>query len=314
MMFSIDQITMRQMTGVDIPKVKTVVNQIWNGDDFYESYYPIVNHIPVVMAEYQENLIGIAAVYHNTLHPNWPYIMVAVAEAFRRQGLGRKLHAAALQAWPLKDYHHGTQGCYYLGDEVAAAFLRSLGYQLQLDCHCVDLNLENFDFTSYLELPSHGESGSFAIASFADLFLQSGKQQDVFDFLVSRYTEEHFWSPPQSKDYPGWWEIVFDHILPELSFALLAEGQVVGAVTAGVVDENTLDMIWGYVSRRYSVSEAVSLLQFLLAHQFQAARDRGLSRSEAEIDTTDAVYSSLLTWLPICNNQVWRILQKPLFP
>lgn len=37
-------------------------------------------------------------------------------------------------------------------------------------------------------------------------------------------------------------------------------------------------------------------------------------QGDIEVDTTDLVLSSLLNWLPICNDKVWRILQKPRTP
>ncbi|WP_017297725.1 GNAT family N-acetyltransferase [Nodosilinea nodulosa] len=303
------------MTKADIPNVKAFVSQTFGDEeDFYLSYYPVVSHIPVVIAEHQEKLIGAASVYHNSLHPYWVETTVAVAEPYRRQGLGRKLHEAALKARPLEDNHLGIKGCYYQGNDDAEAFLLGMGYQLKLDCHCIELNIENFDLISYLAIPSQIASDCLSIASFTDLFLIPTKQQEVFDFLVSRYSEEHCWSPPQPKDHPEWQKIVFDGVLPELSFALLADGQVVGAVTAGITNNGTLDISWGYISRHYSTDEAVSLLKCLFAHQFKAARDRGLYKADMEIDTTDGVSSSLLNWLPICDDKVWRILQKPRTP
>jgi GNAT superfamily N-acetyltransferase len=314
-MLSTDQATIRRMTEADIPNVKKFVNQTFGDEgDFYENHYRIESHIPIIMAEQKGQLIGTAAVYHNSLHPYWVEIIVAVAESFRRQGLGKNLHEAALQARPLKDHHLGIKGCYYKENESAEAFLLAMGYQLTLDCHCIELNIENFDFAHYLAIPSKISSNNLSIVSFTELFLIPAKQQEVFDFLVSRYIEEHFWLPSHPKDHSEWQEVVFDGVLPELSFALLAGNQVMGAVTAGITDNETLNMIWGYISRQYSKDEAVSLLKCLYAYQVKAARDRGLYKADMEIDTTDGVSSSLLNWLPICDDKVWRILQKPRTP
>ncbi|MEM9807441.1 MAG: GNAT family N-acetyltransferase [Cyanobacteria bacterium P01_D01_bin.56] len=303
------------MTDADVPNLKSFVNQTLVSDYFYESSYSLVNRSPIVIAEHQGKLIGAARVYHNSLHPYWVEIVVAVAEEFRRQGLGRKLHEAALQARPLQQHHLGVEGSYDFGNEAAEAFLKALGYQLSLDCHCFELSLEGVDFRSYLAPPSQVTSDGFNIKSLRDLFLNPTKRQEVFDFLVSRYTEEHFWSPPHPKNHPEWKKVVSDKgILPELSFALLANGQVVGATTAGITGDDTLDMIWAYVSRQYPTDEAILLLKCLLAHQFEAALDRGLSKAEGEIDTTDRVSCSLLNWLPIGNDKVWRILQAPRTP
>jgi GNAT superfamily N-acetyltransferase len=309
------QPTIREMTQEDIPNVKTFIKQTFGTEgDSYLSYYPIVSHIPMVIAEYDKKLVGAAASYHNSLHPYWVTMLVAVAEPYRRQGLGRTLHDAALQARPLEKHHLGIKGDYCQGNQSAEAFLFAMGYQLTLDCHCVELNIKDFDCTEHLAMPSQMASHNLSITSLEELFLVPGKKQDVFDFLVSRYTEEHFWSPPQPSNYPGWQKIVFDRILPvlpELSFALLEGDRVVGAVTAGIANNDTLDIIWGYISRQYAKDEAVALLKCLYAHQFKAARDRSLYKVDVEIDTTDKVASTLLDWLPICNDKVWHILQKP---
>ncbi len=311
-MSSAQQPTIRQMTQTDIPNVQAFIKQTFGTEgDSYLSYYPIASRIPVVIAERDKTLIGAAAAYHNNLHPYWVTMLVAVAEPYRRQGLGRKLHDAALQARPLEKHHLGIKGDYCQGDQSAEAFLFAMGYQLTLDCHCVEWDITNFDFIRYLDLPSPIASHNLSIASFEELFLAPAGQQDVFNFLVSRYTEEHLWSPPQPSDYPGWHKIVFDRILPELSFALLEGERVVGAVTAGIANNDTLDIIWGYISRQYATDEAVELLKCLYAHQFKASRDRSLYKAELEIDTTDRVSSALLDWLPISNDEVWRILQKP---
>ena len=190
-----------------------------------------------------------------------------------------------------------------------------MGYQLSLDCHCFELSLEGFNVSHELVPPSQVTSNSFKITSFKDLFLTPTKQQEVFDFLVSRYTEEHFWSPPHPKAHPEWQKVISNKgILPELSFALLANGQVVGATAAGVTGDDSFDMMWAYISRQYSTDEAILLFKCLLAHQFKAALDRRLSKAEGEIDTTNMVYCSLLNWLPICNDKVWHILQAPRTP
>ncbi|MEO0373304.1 MAG: GNAT family N-acetyltransferase [Cyanobacteria bacterium P01_A01_bin.17] len=308
------QITIRKMTPTDIPNVQMLIKQAFEdeGDD-YLSDYPILERTRVVVAEYNNDLIGTAVLYHNSFHPYEVGIFVVVAEPHRRQGIGKKLHDAVLQAYPLEKHHLGIQGDYVQEDSQekkgAGEFLSALGYQLVLDCHCVEMNIENFDFTPYLAIPS--QFSSLRIASLEALFLESTKRQEVFDFLVLRYTEEHFWSPPQPKDHPMWKKIISRGVLPELSFALLEGENVVGVVTAVIFDNDTLDMYWGYISRQYSTDAAVALLKCLLAHQFKAAHAHNLYKADLEIDTTDKVISALLNWLPICNDKVWHMLQKP---
>jgi GNAT superfamily N-acetyltransferase len=164
-MSSVDQVTLRSIIKEDIPRVKQFVNQLFKVDgDCYEDWYEkwVENwgneSIPTVLvAQLQENLAGVAVIHNNTFHPHWVDVMVGVHPNFRRQGLGRQLHEALLQASPLQPHHFGTTGAYYKGNDNAESFLRSLGYQHTLDCHCIELDIQGFDFTHHLTLPSRPE-------------------------------------------------------------------------------------------------------------------------------------------------------------
>lgn len=302
------------MVPADIPNVQMLIRQAFGDeDDDYLSDNLTSDRVRVVIAEYNSDLIGAAATYHNRLHPYVVGIFIVVAEPYRRQGIGRQLHDAVLQAYPLEKHHLAISGDYVQEniqkDQEAEAFLSAMGYQLVLDCHCVELNIENFDLTHHLAIPSKFES--LRITSLEALLTAPTKRQEVFDFLMLRYKEEHFWSPPQPKDYPAWKDIVFRGVLPEVSFALLEDDHVVGVSTAGISNNDTLDMHWAYISRQYSTDEAVALLKCLLTYQFKTARDHVLYKADMEIDTTNKVKSALLNWLPIYKDKVWHMLQKP---
>ena len=308
------QITTRKMAPTDIPNVQMLIRQAFGDEeDDYLSDNLTSDRIRVVIAEHNSDLIGAAATYYNRLHPYVVGIFIVVSEPYRRQGIGRQLHNAVLQAYPLEKHHIAISGDYVQEnsqkDKEAEAFLSAMGYQLVLDCHCVELNIENFNFTRHLAIPSQFES--LRITSLEVLFTAPTKRQKVFDFLLLRYMEEHFWSPPQSKDYPAWKDIVFRGVLPELSFALREGDRIVGVSTARISNGDTLDMHWAYISRQYSIDAAVALLKCLLAHQFKAAHAHKLYKADLEIDTTDKVISALLDWLPIYNDKVWHMLQKP---
>lgn len=321
-MSSVDQLTIRSITKEDISYVKQFVSRVFKvDDDCYEDWYEkwVENwgneRVPTILvAQVQENLAGVAVVHYNAFHPHWVEVMVGVYPSFQRQGLGRRLHEALLQASPLQPHHLGTTGAYYKGNDNAESFLFALGYQHTLDCHCVEIDIQGFDLTDYLTLPSRPEVNHLKIVSFTDLFTHPEMPQQVSDFLRSQYIEEHFWSPPQSLDHPVWKGVPLEEVLPELSFALITDDRLVGAATANIRSNDTLDIMWGYISRQYSIETAGLLLKSLYAHQFKAARDLGLCKADVEIDTTDRVSSSLLNWLPICDDKVWCIFQKPRTP
>jgi GNAT superfamily N-acetyltransferase len=307
------QVTLRRMIEEDIPRITQLVRECFPEDsDFYPDYYPIDTYFPTFVAEKVSSLIGVGATYFNDFHPHWLKVMVAVDKNFRRQGIGKQLHDEAVKARVFPDNVIGTQMYCYKGEDEAEAFIRALGYSLRINCHILELDLTKRKLSPRLTR----KYGQLEIVPFTKLLESSDMKQQIFDFLVTRYSEEHAWSPPQPKDHPDWEETVFDGLVPELSFALLDEKEIVAA--SSVVDDNPkiLDMCWQYVSRAYSDDVAVLFLKHLLAHQFAKALESGLTKAELEMDVSVVAdgtnnYSALLEWLPIQEDKIWQIFQKP---
>lgn len=308
------QFTLRRMIEADLPNVINLIRKSFGDEsEFYLSYYPIATKFPIVVAEQASSLVGVGVTYLNDFHPRWAVAMVAVDKDVRQQGLGKQLHEAAIKARALQSSVIGTQMYCYKGEDEAEAFISALGYKLRINCHILDLDLtERKPSPRLARRYEHLE-----IVAFTTLLESTDTKQQLFDFLVTRYCEEHAWSPPQPKDQPDWEEVVFDGLVPELSFALLDGKAIVAA--SSVIDENPalLDLCWQYVNRDYPDDVAVILLQHLLAHQFTKALESGLTKAAAEMDVSviadgTSDYSALLEWLPISQNKIWQIFQKPL--
>jgi GNAT superfamily N-acetyltransferase len=304
--------TLRLMIEADIPSIVKLMGESFGDEsEFYLSYYPVTTRIPVVVAEQGSSLSGVGVTYLNDFHPHWAVVMVAVNKDFRQRGLGKQLHNAAIKARAFPDNVIGTQMYCYKGEDEAEAFIKAMGYKLRINCHILEL-----DLTKRKPSPRLARTyGHLEIVPFTKLLESSETRQQIFDFLVTRYSEEHVWSPPQPKDHPDWEETVFDGLVPELSFALLDGKTIIAA--SSVIGDNpaVLDLGWQYVSRDYSDDVAVMLLQHLLAHQFAVALNAGLTKAAAEMDVSVVAdgtsnYSALLEWLPIRENKIWQIFQK----
>jgi GNAT superfamily N-acetyltransferase len=308
------QLSIRRMIEEDILSITKLMRESFGTEsEFYLSYYPVATRFPIVVAEQNSSLLGIGVTYLKELHPHWAVVMVAVDKNFRRQGIGKHLHEAVIKARELGREVTGLQGYCYQGEEDAEKFMTALGYELRVNCHILELDLTKRKLSPRLAR----KYGHLEIVPFTTLLESPDTKQHVFDFLVTRYSEEHIWSPPQPKEHSGWEEIVFEDLMPELSFVLLDGGTIIA--TSTVVDDvpEVLNLCWQYVSRAYSKDEAVFLLQHLLAHQFRVALEAGLVKAEAEVDIpietnwTSDVYGALLEWLPLQKDQVWQIFQKP---
>ena len=199
-------IHIRRMTEKDIPKViKLVEDSFGDEGEFYLDYYPVDMRVAVVLAEDQQAIVGVATTYFNYGHPHWLKMMVAVDKNFRRQGIGKRLHEAAFKARDLELPIQGLQGYCYKGEDEAENFMKTLGYSLRLTCYILEL-----DFTQRKPSPRLARKfGHLEIVPFTKLLGSSAGSQQIFDFLLTRYIEEHFWSPPMPKEHPDWEEIVF---------------------------------------------------------------------------------------------------------
>lgn len=303
----------RRMVEEDSFQVTQLVRECFPEEsDFYSGYYPTTSRFPVVIAEQASSPLGVGVMYLNDFHPHWLKVMVAVDKNFRRQGIGRQLHDEAINARDLSTSIIGTQTHCYKGEDEAEAFIKTLGYTLRVNCHILEL-----DLTKRKPSPRLARKyGNLKIVPFTRLLESPEMKQHLFDFLVTCYSEEHVWSPPQPKDHPDWKEIVFDGLVPELSFALL-DGKTIVAASSVVDDDPTiLDMCWQYVNRDYPDDVAVFFLQHLLAHQFAVALNAGLSKAAAELDVSSIAdgtsdYSRLLEWLPVERDRIWQIFQRP---
>jgi GNAT superfamily N-acetyltransferase len=298
----------RPMTEQDTSKVIQLVKESFGNEaEFYLDYYPVDTDSSVVIAESEQGIVGVATTYLSKVHPHWLKVMVTVAENFRGQGIGKQLHEAAVKARTLEPTLHGFQGHCYKGEDAAENFMKALGYSYHLTCHVLEL-----DLTQQKPGPRLARKyGHFESVPFTKLLESESMKQHLYNFLLTRYTEEHFWSPPMPKDHPAWQEIIFDDLRPELSFALLDGERIVAASNVLNETPDVLDICWFYSTLEYGQEAALFFQKHLLACMFAEANKVGLMKAALELDSTDRDKQGLLEWLPVSKNKQWQIFQKP---
>jgi GNAT superfamily N-acetyltransferase len=142
----------RSMTEEDIPEVTQLIRESFGDEsEFYLNYYPVDTYFPMVVAQNEQGIIGAATSYLNHGHPHWFKMMVAVDKNCRRQGIGKQLHEAALQARALEPTLQGLQGYCYKGEDEAENFMKALGHRLRLTCHILELDSTDRDKQGLLE-------------------------------------------------------------------------------------------------------------------------------------------------------------------
>jgi GNAT superfamily N-acetyltransferase len=294
----------RPLTKEDIPQARAVLEAVFpENKEFYLDAYP-KHPFPALVAELEQDIVGIAYSRSNTTHPHFHRPMVTVHPNSRRKGIGRKLHDALSY---ILEPNLGLQTACYQEETDVIVFIQSLGYQLRLDCNIIEVDLKQFNHDP--KLPKMFRH--LRVIPFTTLFESSKTKQQVFDFLVGRYIDNHAWSPPVPKEHPDWADIL-EEVWPELSFALMDEDKIIAASSVLKENKNVLDICWSYATQTYGQEKAQTFLKYLLAHQYKEAIKAGLILANMEVDSTDKDKLGLLEWLPIQKQEVWRIFQKAL--
>jgi GNAT superfamily N-acetyltransferase len=297
--------TMRPLTENDVAETRALMRSCKVIDtDFHLEHYPPAPRFPTLIAEVNQTIVGVAAKYYNSTHPLYPALMVVVHPDYRRQGIGRALHYQTLKSKPLEYTILGWQTAWYQHETDVIGFIQAMGYQ-----HCLDCNIIEVDLTQFSHHPElTREFRHLRIVPFIDLFTTPKSKQQLFDFLVGRYIENHQWSPPVYKEHPNWANIL-DEINPEISFALMDDKHIVAASSTLRENKASLDVGWSYATPEHGQKNAQAFLRHLLAHQFRAAIKAGFTQANMEVDSTDKDKLGLLEWLPLQTHEVWKIFQ-----
>lgn len=265
----------------------------------------LLNPCHRVIAIINNTIVGGAGLKYGDLHNCVPEAYVAVSPEFRRKGIGIgfALHKTLIEMNPLKQTEIGIDGCCYDNQPVSQSFMKKLGYVKYLDCHSVIVDLCK---VNNVPLAYHVENYSKFLARNNSLKL-------VQKFLISRYIEEHQWSPPRGITHEIWDEIVNEERSQSLSVLIIENDQILGASEAreNFLKEGQLAIGWSYTKRGLNELE---VLKNLLSFQYKLAQDAGFIEAYMEIDSTEETSEEMLKWLPIKETEIfqrYRFLKPP---
>jgi GNAT superfamily N-acetyltransferase len=272
-----------------------ILKQIFNICFENNSPLHLLNPCHRVVAIIDNTIVGGAGLKYGDLHNCVPEAFVAVLPEFRRKGIGVALHKALVEMNPLKQTEIGIDGCCYDNQSVSQSFMKKLGYVKYLDCHSVIIDLCK---VNNVPLTYHVENYSNYLAKKNSLDL-------VQIFLISRYIEEHQWSPPRDITNEIWDEIVNEERSKSLSVLITENNQILGVSEAreNFLKEGQLAIGWSYAKRGLNELE---ILKNLLSSQFKLAQSAGFFEAYMEIDSTETTSEEMLNWLPIKEAEIFQ--------
>jgi GNAT superfamily N-acetyltransferase len=272
-----------------------ILKQIFNICFDNNSPLRLLNPSHRVVAIIDNAIVGGAGLKYGDLHNCVPEAYIAVLPEFRRKGIGVALHNALIEMNPLKQTEIGIDGCCYDNQSVAQSFMKKLGYVKYLDCHCVIVDLCKVN-----NVPP-----AYHVENYSNFLARKNSLDSVQKFLISRYIEEHQWSPPRDITHEIWDEIVNEERSKTLSVLITENDQILGVSEAreNFLKEGQLAIGWSYAKR--SLNE-LEILKNLLSSQFKLAQSAGFFEAYMEIDSTETTSEEMLNWLPIKETEIFQ--------
>jgi GNAT superfamily N-acetyltransferase len=269
-------------------------------DDAMQAYahFGKTRHTPTfthtIVAQDVGNLVGFASIYQNSLHyhPHDFRVVVVVAEDYRRQGLGTRLHEAVIEHLPVEIAR--LRGM-TLETSPAGAFLEKLGYQKLLRSFGPELDVSKVEVSKYQSLLMRLEQSGYIFKTLADLDKES-ISSDIISLCLEAYADTHAHSPPTLT--ANWDEIFLeDSYIDEAFFVVLKQGQPVGFSSLQAGNHSTqMESMWDGVAR-CERALAFPLRLALKLHEVDYAHKHGVEVLVWEVDDADFVGIQLMQYL-----------------
>lgn len=285
--------TISQATESDLSAIAELFKACFGAD---AKMYPATNPVGFSVARIEDEIVAAGKLFRNSLHGTVPIMVIGVAEAHRRQGIGRKLHQTLLADKPVAPL--GIDGCCFDVDSTAISFMSSLGYKLYLDCFIPVVDLQ----AGFPEITIPAE---IKIVTLAQALARGVERAVIEKYLVTKYFHSHSWSPPTLPiSDPHWSETSLGRAEGEFSAVALNGSDIVGAST-GWIAGTMLEIAW-YYAEGESVDEEAVLLKALMALQYQKALDKGALTAAFESDSTERTSSRIAEGLTIRQSETWK--------
>lgn len=275
----------------DLEAVKSIIKECFGK---HSSMYSLSIRDSIVVGKEDDKIIAVAGLIRRLPHNKVPSVVIAVLPLFRRKGIGSKLHKSLLAQHPLNETEIGIDGCCYEDQYIAREFLTKLGYKKYLDCRCATLKINGMKSIKL----------DYEVQSCSQFFEMENRKKEFNVFIVERYIEEHYWSPPLHISHSAWNEIGYDDYSHDLSFVINEDGQILGGSLAYRTEED-LEIGWVYAIKD-GIGRQIKILKNLLFKQLSTAKSAGIERGFMEIDSTHWALSALLDWLPIKDMRIWQ--------
>ena len=282
-------ITIRSFTTADTAPVGHLLHELWGHDgtmfamyNLHRDWRPEANLLrSTLVATHNDRVVGVGTIFESTLHPTMLMVIVHVATAWQRQGVGTLLFNALQQAgdgrpWLVKITRR---------DDAGVQFFHKQGFRLIVDTLTGVLDLQQPRVYEWVKtLP---ETHTHYKVLNADSPEHNASLTDIALTQAAIYRQFHTWSPPIEESV----EQALHHycgtnVIPGSHFCAYDNTQLIGASNL-ITNPFRPEANEGYLVNVGVIQaphrDADTLTAMLIRHTLEFAATRNISvRFEAD--------------------------------
>lgn len=286
----------------DAEGILALLNVVWNSDGDAIAYHGR-GRVPGVVALDGERVIGYASLQHGVLHPTHAYLGIHVHPEERRRGVG-----SALWDEVTANVSASLKAATYADFSDAVRFLERRGLHVSVETHLLTL-----DLASWSGAEVEGWAGAARKLGYELLPMTSLDGTDIRCDLARLHQEVYTYShqhdlPAEQSLEDAEADFLGDDLTPAWLWTAWREGKAAGVAsvrtTAHPADGN---LGWFGVPAAHA-ADGAALTLALTGLALQTAREDGVQKVTAELDSADSNALQLLWALPWQRGRVWLTL------
>jgi ribosomal protein S18 acetylase RimI-like enzyme len=314
MMTGLD-IAIRPFEPNDASAIRALLQKIWGEDDVALSYYRfgdgrVFNRMPAaftMVAEYQQQIVGVASAWKNSFHPNAYYFGIHVHPLYQRQGIGRALfreiEALNVHKLPMQTslWEQSFRGIHLLRQE---------GFEEVRRTWMPTLSVANIDWDEYRQLEEELAGQGYRIIALGEAVEQRYGPRDIASLCAEIYQATHAVNPPAELSVEEWERIVFTDLLADGSFVAIQGDRLVAVALLHRHHERS-DLVFGWrgIATQHGADHRKLILSMTL-RQLEYAKHAGYDKIRAEIDSTDPWSMEMMGGFPFSAAPTWVTYRK----
>lgn len=309
-------VQLRPFQAADHVALEQALRAVWGSNDDAIAYYrygeatnEADRYLLTLVAEQDEQFVGMGSVWTNRFHPHSAYIGINVTPAFQKRGIGTALwkhliaECAPCQRLPLQTATDEHQ-------QRARRFLQERGFHEVKRTYQPTLNLQALDVPKLDQHAARVAQAGYIIYTLAALAHDSKRNDHIVDLFVQLYTTTHRVNPPVGRTSALWHDAVFGTFIEDAFFVALKHGEYVAL--SSLRPHRIPHWLWldfRGVAEQHRAHET-ELILALTQQELIYALQHGVTTLQAEIDTDDPWAMTLLQHLPFSTSSAWITFRK----